>query len=304
MGSLIKFKTLAQWHAYRNFPPPEHPLISIIDISIAKVVEEDESSSLLFDFYAIGLKRGFKGKLKYGQQLFDFDSGVLTFSAPGQVLKLELEKGQLVQQTGWVLLIHPDYLWNTSLAKKIKHYEFFDYAVNESLFLSEKEEAILTGIVRNIEREYHTSIDKFSQEIVIPQIETLLAYSERFYNRQFITRKKANHQILDKLDDLLNAWFEGEEIVKSGPPTVVYLARQLNISPRYLSGLLHALTGLNTQQHIQLKLIDKAKELLSTTQLSVSEIAYALGFGHLQSFSKLFKTKTNQSPLEFRQSFN
>jgi AraC family transcriptional activator of pobA len=304
MGSLIRFKTLAQFHAFRGFPPPEHPLISIIDISVSKVVEEDTSSSLLFDFYAIGLKRGFRGKLKYGQQLFDFDSGVLTFSAPGQVMKLELEKGQVLQQTGWVLLIHPDYLWNTSLAKKIKQYEFFDYAVNESLFLSEKEEAVLTSIVRNIEREYHTSIDIFSQEIVIPQIETLLAYSERFYHRQFITRKKANHQILDQLNDLLNNYLDSDEIVKSGPPSVTYIARQLNISPRYLSGLLRSLTGLNTQQHIHLKLIGKAKELLSTTQLSVSEIAYALGFEHLQSFSKLFKTKTNQSPVEFRQSFN
>ncbi len=210
----------------------------------------------------------------------------------------------MLEQSGWLLLVHPDFLWNTSLSKKIKQYEFFDYAVNEALFVSEKEEAIVTGIIQNISQECQRSIDKFTQEIVIAQLETLLAYSDRFYQRQFITRRIANHQILDRLNDLLNAYFNGDALTKTGVPTVTFVAQQLNVSPHYLSGLLRSLTGLNTQQHIHMKLIDKAKELLSTTSLTVSEIAYALGFEQIQSFSKIFKTKTNLSPLEFRQSFN
>jgi len=210
----------------------------------------------------------------------------------------------LLEQSGWLLLVHPDFLWNTSLSKKIKQYEFFDYAVNEALFVSEKEEAIVTGIIQNISQECQRSIDKFTQEIVIAQLETLLAYSDRFYQRQFITRRIANHQILDRLNDLLNAYFNGDALTKTGVPTVTFVAQQLNVSPHYLSGLLRSLTGLNTQQHIHMKLIDKAKEFLSTTSLTVSEIAYALGFEQIQSFSKIFKTKTNLSPLEFRQSFN
>jgi len=204
-----------------------------------------------------------------------------------------------------LLLIHPDFLWNTPLARKIKQYEFFDYAVNEALFVSETEQAILTGIIENIKQESHRSIDKFTQDIIISQLETLLAYSQRFYQRQFITRKMVNHQILDKLNDLLNDCFNNVETMrKDRLPTVAFVASQLNVSPHYLSGLLRSLTGLNTQQHIHMKLIEKAKELLSTTSLTVSEIAYALGFEQIQSFSKLFKTKTNLSPLAFRQSFN
>jgi len=201
-------------------------------------------------------------------------------------------------------LIHPDFLWNTPLAKAIKKYEYFDYAVHEALFLSEKEEATLNGIIQNIKQEYQSNIDKFSQSIIISQIETLLNYAERFYHRQFITRKITNHQILDRLEKLLADYFDNDDLITKGLPTVQHIADELNLSPNYLSGLLKVVTGQSTQQHIHDKLIEKAKEKLSTTVLSVSEIAYELGFEHPQSFSKLFKTKTSFSPLEFRQSFN
>jgi AraC-like DNA-binding protein len=224
--------------------------------------------------------------------------------APGQVLSVNNDPNDTTQRSGWMLLIHPDFLWNTALAKKIKQYDFFDYSVHEALFLSEKEEATLNIIVQNIEQEYHANIDKFSQSIIISQIETLLNYSERFYQRQFITRKITNHQVLDRLEELLDNYFSNEEQAVKGLPTVQYIAEALNVSPNYLSGLLKVLTGQSTQQHIHNKLIEKAKEKLSTTTLSVSEIAYELGFEHPQSFSKLFKTKTKFSPLEFRQSFN
>jgi AraC family transcriptional regulator, transcriptional activator of pobA len=229
----------------------------------------------------------------------------LFFMAPGQVFGVAIDSNKLVpKHTGWMLLIHPDFIWNTSLAKLIKQYDYFDYSVHEALFLSEKEEGTLSSIVEHIRQEYHSNIDKFSQQIIISQIETLLNYSERFYNRQFITRKKANHQILDRLEKLLTDYFDNKDLLANGIPTVQYISETLNISPNYLRGLLKVLTGQTTQQHIHEKLIEKAKEKLSTTNLSVSEIAFQLGFEHSQSFSKLFKTKTNLSPLEFRQSFN
>ena len=203
-----------------------------------------------------------------------------------------------------MLLIHPDFLWNTPLAQKIKQFEYFDYSVHEALCLSQKEENIINGVIQNIEQEYHSNIDKLSQGIIIAQLEVLLNYSERFYQRQFITRKISSHKILESLERILNEYFEKDDLIKNGLPSVNHISEQLNVSPNYLRGLLKTLTGLNTQQHIHEKLIQKAKEKLSTTDLSISEIAYALGFEHSQSFSKLFKTKTNLSPLAFRQSFN
>jgi AraC-like DNA-binding protein len=260
--------------------------------------------SLVMDCYSISLKRSFNAKMTYGQRSYDFDEGIMFFLSPGQVFGVELKPGAEVRHNGWMLLIHPDFFWNTPLAKTIKGYDFFDYAVHEALFLSDKEETTIISIIQNIEQEYQANIDKFSQDIIIAQLELLLTYSERFYNRQFITRKVANHQVLEKLEDILNRHFNNESLINKGLPTVTHIAEELNVSAGYLSGLLKVLTGLNTQQHIHLKLIDKAKEKLSTTALSVSEIAYQLGFEHPQSFSKLFKTKTNVSPLEFRQSFN
>lgn len=298
-----RFKTISEYHQVRGLAKPEHPLISVINLEEVKQLPGGEIS-MVNDFYSISLKRNFAGKIKYGQQDFDFDEGIMFFMAPGQVLRIELEKDTLLQQSGWMLLIHPDFLWNTPLAKTIKQYEYFDYAVHEALFLSEKEETTIGAIMQNIQQEYRSNIDRFSQTVIIAQLELLLAYSERFYHRQFITRKIANHQILDRLEDILAGCFTDKAIEKNGLPTVQQVAEALNVSPNYLSGLLKTLTGVSTQQHIHNKLIEKAKEKLSTTVLSVSEIAYALGFEHSQSFSKLFKSKTNFSPLEFRQSFN
>ncbi|RYF68895.1 MAG: AraC family transcriptional regulator, partial [Cytophagaceae bacterium] len=257
--------------------------------------------------YCIALKRVANAdeiKLKYGQQTYDYDDGIMSFISPNQVLSLSVDKGaEQLKQSGWMLLIHPDFFWNTPIVTTIKHYDFWDYSVNEALFLSEKEEALLVDIIKTIQQEYHSTIDKFSKPIIISHIETLLNYADRFYHRQFITREKANHQILERLDKLLSDYFGNGDLLTAGLPTVRHIADSLNLSPKYLSSLLKVLTGQNTQQHIHEKLIEKAKERLSTSELTVSEIAYELGFEHLQSFSKLFKTKTNQSPLEFRASF-
>jgi AraC family transcriptional activator of pobA len=300
----LRIKTISEYHRVMGLPKPEHPLISVINLETVKYMTGDEPMTLVFDFYSISLKRDFNAKIKYGQQQYDFDEGIMFFISPGQVFGIEVEKGSVLKRSGWLLLVHPDFIWNTSLAKAIKQYEFFDYSVNEALFLSEKEEVTIIGMMQSIEQEYQSRIDKFSQHIIIAQLELLLKHAERFYDRQFITRQIANHQILARLEALLNSYFDRDEIIENGLPSVVHIAEKLNLSPSYLGGLLKVLTGLTTQQHIHQKLIEKAKEKLSTTGLSVSEIAYELGFEHPQSFSKLFKTKTNLSPLEFRQSFN
>jgi AraC family transcriptional activator of pobA len=276
----------------------------VINLESVKHNPADNPISLVFDFYSISLKRDFNAKIKYGQQEYDFDEGIMFFISPGQVFGIEVNKDVELKRSGWLLLVHPDFLWNTQLAKTIKKYEYFNYSVHEALFLSEKEEITFTGMMKNIEQEYHSNIDKFSQDLIIAQLELLLTYADRFYHRQFITRKISNHKILDRLEDILSEYFNGDALSQKRLPTVQYVAGKLNVSPNYLSELLKVLTGQSTQQHIHDKLIEKAKERLSTTDLSVSEIAYELGFEHPQSFSKLFKTKTSLSPLEFRQSFN
>jgi len=301
-----RVKTISEFHQLRGLPKPEHPLVSVINIDSSAHGPAHKAVNMVFDFYFISLKRMNGVKYKYGQLHYDFeDDGVLFFMSPNQVLSVEiLEEEASQERSGWILLIHPDFLWNTSLAKSIKKYEFFDYAVNEALFLSEKEEKTLNGIIENIQQEYHSNIDNFSQDIITAHLETLLSYSERFYHRQFLTRQKANHAILNQLEEFLADYFNSEELVTKGLPTVQLVAEALNMSPNYLSSLLKVWTGQSTQGHIHEKLIEKAKERLSTTDLSVTEIAYELGFEHPQSFSKFFKTKTNLSPLEFRHSFN
>ncbi len=300
----LRIRTITEYHRVMGLPKPEHPLISVINFESIKRLPNAGSISLVFDFYSISLKRNFNAKMKYGQQQYDFDEGIMFFMSPGQVFGIEFDKEQEPKHSGWLLLIHPDFLWHTPLAKAIKQYEYFDYSANEALYLSDKEEATIINLVQNMEQEYRSNIDKFSQHIIIAQLELLLNYADRFYHRQFITRKITNHAVLNRLEDIIAEYFGSDNLSKKGLPTVQHIAEALNVSPGYLSGLLKTLTGQSTQQHIHDKLIDKAKEKLSVTDLSVSEIAYELGFEHPQSFSKLFKTKTSLSPLEFRQSFN
>jgi AraC family transcriptional activator of pobA len=300
----IRIKTISQCHQAIGLPKPEHPLISVINFDSFTQKPFNEAVTFIYDFYAIYLKRITNAKFRYGHQPSDFDEGVLFFMAPNQVFTIEAEKGETLKPSGWIILIHPDFIWNTTLAKVINQYEFFNYSVNEALYLSVKEEKKIVSIIKSIQQEYRFNIDKFSQQIIISQIETLLNFSERFYHRQFITRKKTNHQILSRLEDALDKYFNNDQQIAKGLPTVQFIADTLNISPNYLSDVLKLLTGETTQQHIHGKLIEKAKEKLSTTDLSISEIAYALGFEHPQSFTKLFKTKTNLSPLQFRNAFN
>ncbi|PWS26211.1 AraC family transcriptional regulator [Pedobacter yonginense] len=299
-------RTISEFHEYTNLPKPDHPLISVINVADALPDSHSSNSEqLVLDFYSIAVKRMHNVKVKYGQQPFDFNEGIMSFMSPKQVFSIAADnKDEEVNKSGWAIYIHPDFIWNTSLAKMINNYNFWDYTLNESLFLSEKEEASINQIIQNIRKETQSNIDKFSKHIIISQIETLLNYADRFYSRQFITREKSNHQTLEDFEILINDYFNRENLIDQGLPTVQYIAQQLNVSPKYLSSLFQTLTGQTTQQLIHDKLIEKAKEKLSTSQLTISEISYSLGFEHIQSFSKLFKTKTNLSPKEFRQSFN
>lgn len=296
----FKIDSIAGLHRLLGLPGPLHPLISLIDNTKIAIGTAQLPETFLLSFFKISYKKLLKGRMGYGQGYYDYDEGGLVFTAPHQLISIERDS----EFFGATLLIHPDFIRNYPLAKNIRNYGFFSYEANEALHLSEKERTTIQEVLEHINRELNNPIDDFSQDVMISYLEVLLNYSNRFYKRQFITRKAVNHDLLTKMEDLLNACFNPENALNKGLPTVDYLAGQLHLSPRYLSDMLRSLTGQNAQQHIHEKLIEVAKERLSTTGLSVSEIAYELGFEHPQSFSKLFKIKTHQSPLEFRQSFN
>lgn len=304
MSELHQFKKIKDYHDFVNIKAPEHPLISLINYEDIKYPKDIKEIKWVQDYYTIGLKRNVAYKFFYGQQAYDFDEGLMTFFSPNQVINLSGNPNLKHKPTGWLLLIHPSFLWNTSLAKKISTYEYFGYSINEALFLSEKEESIIISIMKNIKNEYQSNLDKFSQNIIVSQLELIFNYAERFYERQFLTRQISNHSILDKLELLLLNHFNEDNLIEKGLPKVKLIAESLNITPNYLSSILKSLTGQSTQQHIHNKLIEKAKQKLSTTEVSISEIAYSLGFEHPSSFTKLFKTKTRLSPIEFRNSFN
>lgn len=294
-------KSVSEFHRLLSLPEPRHPLVSVINLAESIFLEDDIWEGFVNWFYCVALKRGATGKIRYGQQHYDYDKGVLSFTAPNQVQYLDLQNMEC--GSGYLLIFHPDFLLTHSLASAINSYGFFSYSVNEALHLSAEEEDDLITILNKIDKEC-LHIDKHTQEIILSQIELLLNYSNRFYERQFITRKNHNHQLLAKFEHLVDHYFDTDTTTQQGLLTVQRIAELMNLSPNYLSDLLRVHTGQNTQQHIHGKLIEKAKEKLSTTNLSVNEIAYALGFEYAQSFSTLFKKKTDMSPLEFRQSFN
>jgi AraC family transcriptional activator of pobA len=308
-------KTVSQYHKLLGLPMPDHPHFSVVELSSLTPPEMTGSFSTTYGFYIIFMKRDPDGKFKYryGQRSIDlslsvsdketdYDASRLFFMAPGQALGIEPNNLEASAISGWMLLIDPNFLWKTPIAKTIMQHEFFHYSVSESLFLAPQEEIKMTNLIRSIQEEYKSKIDRYTQDVIIAELELLFTYAERFYNRQFVTRKITNHGILERLEDLLENWFNNPENVKDGLPTVQYISDHLHISPNYLRSMLKSFSGLNTQEHIHKKLIEKAKEKLSATELSVSQIAYELGFEHPPSFSKLFKRKTKLSPLQFRNS--
>ncbi|CAM4201652.1 AraC-type DNA-binding protein [Pedobacter westerhofensis] len=278
-------------------PAPTHPLISIMNYGEAHFDPKDFEQGIILNFFKISFKTAFSGKLRYGQGHYDFEEGGMSFIAPGQVLRMQDEEADY---SGMTLHIHPDFLRSYQLGKSIKQYGFFSYSAAEALYLSEKEKKTILSIYQFIYDELQERIDKFSQDVIISQIEMLLNYSNRFYNRQFITRKVVNSDILANLETLLDNYYNNEESLISGLPSVNAVADQLQLTPRYLSDLLRSLVGLNTQQFIHERVIEKAKEYLAKDELTVAEVAYHLGFEHPQSFNKLFKSKTSLSPLDYK----
>lgn len=302
---LKHFSNISEYHKFVDLPPPLHPLISLIDYGRVKYPPIAKEMKITHAYYTIGLKKNVKHKFYYGQNEYDFDEGLMTFIAPNQIISLKENPNikSFAKPSGYLLHIHPDFIWNSTLANKFKSCGFFGYALHEALFLSHHEEIKMVEILKNIEQECKGNMDKFSQKIIHSQIELLLNYTERFYQRQFLTRDKPNHELLGRVERLLIAHFNNADGIKKGLPTVEYIASELGISSNYLSNMLNILTGKSTQQHIHDKLIEKAKERLVISELSIGEIAYDLGFEYPASFNKLFKKKTAMTPKEFRKSF-
>lgn len=296
----LKFNSITDFHQVFGLSKPLHPMISFIENKDFKIQRDGLPNSFILNFYKISYKTSLCGKVKYGQSNYDFGEGGLICTAPNQLFGTPDE----TMYSGYTLMIHPDFFRTYSLAKNIHNFGYFSYSMNEALHLSEKEKSTIFSVFKSIDEELKNNIDDFSQDVILSQVELLLNYCNRFYRRQFITRKAVNNDMLQKLEFYLEDYFQSEKTTEQGLPTVQLIAEHLNISSSYLSDMLRSLTGQNTQQHIHNKLIEKAKEKLAITELSINEIAYELGYEHPQSFSKFFKAKTSLTPLKFRQSLN
>lgn len=298
---VIKLESIPEIHRMLGLPGPPHPLITLLDTESGQIEMCRLPVNYILGYYKISFITRLGGKFRYGQGYYDFDEGSLLFTAPNQIIS---GMESYADNKGYSLLIHPDFLQGHALAKKIGQYGFFAYSANEALHLSEQERTTMQTIYEIIQQELNNRIDNFSHEVLLAQIDLILTYATRFYNRQFLTRQAADNDLLQQMENLLNRCFDNDTLSLQGLPTVQYLAEQLHYTPNYLSDMLRSLTGLNAQQHIHQKLIERSKELLSTTNLAISEVAYSLGFEHPQSFSRLFKLKTDLTPAQFRTTFN
>lgn len=294
---LIRVNSIADYHEALQLPKPQHPLFSITDFSKNKPIHPVVETTFQLNLYCISVKEDAQCVLRYGPHQYDFREGLMTFFKPGQTISIDPTTVQA--EVGYSLIFHPDFIRSYDLANKIGGYSFFDYDVNEALFLSDREKEQIRNIGRGILSEYENAIDSYSQDAIVSFIDLLLVYSQRFYNRQFITRKVHNVPLVSRFEQLLDHYFNAET-ERSGLPQVGYFAERLHMSKNYLSDLLRSQTGESAQNHIQQKLIEKAKDMLSRSELSVAEIAYQLGFEQPQSLNRLFKKKTAVSPLEFR----
>ncbi|MEH6682708.1 MAG: helix-turn-helix domain-containing protein [Sediminicola sp.] len=296
MTVIKTIKSISDLHKKLGYEKPKHPLITLVDLTNVGSESSKEEVFFTLDFYAI-ICKSFEGILKYGRSIYDFQEGSLLFTAPGQIIS---SSPDLKVTKGWALYFQPDLLYGTDLAKKIQDYTFFGYEVNEALHISEAEKNILNTCVQNIHREYNQNTDHHTQELIVDSIQLMLNYSKRFYERQFITRKKVNSGIVERFEALLREYIRENNLIETGVPSVTYFADKLNLSPTYLTDILKHQTGKNSQEHIHLALVNKAKDMLLGTTMTVSEIAYDLGFEYPSHFSKLFKTKTGKSPSEYR----
>jgi AraC family transcriptional regulator, transcriptional activator of pobA len=300
MKGIVKIKSISQLHEMIGYDKPKHPLITIIDYSKIKQNPEHYDVKIVADFYIISLKTPSPKSLQYGRQYYDFEEGTLMFMSPDQVFSVS-EFDEQIKYEGWGIYFHPDLILNSSLAKRIKEFQFFSYAVSEALHLSEDEKNTLTTIAENIQKEYNGNIDKYSQVVIITAIEQLLNYSQRYYGRQFITRQRLNSDLLSSFEHLVFDYFNSNDISNKGLPSVDYFASKLNLSPSYLTDLLKKETGKTTKEYLQIQIIETAKNKLLNSNHTVNEIAYSLGFEYPQYFNRLFKYKTGMTPVEYRQ---
>ena len=296
-----KIESISELHRLFNLPKPIHPLISVIDFEHLKFDSNEIWRSFYYDFYCVAIKKEASGKFRYGQGHYDFDEGVMSFTKPGQIFSVTNPADDPV--SGYMMVFKPDLIRHYELGKIIGDYGFFSYSTAEALLLSEKEDNIIMSLMHQMQDELKNNIDHYSQDLIVSHIDLLLNYAKRFHNRQFLTRSSVNKDIVVKMEKLMDAYLKSDATL-SGVPTVNYFAEKLNISPNYLSDLLKNATGRNAQTHIQESIVERAKELLSTTNLSIKEIAYDLGFEYPQSFSTMFKKNTQQTPAQFRASFN
>lgn len=299
MSKKIVLNSISQAHEALGLAKPLHPLVTVVRDKDIPTSTNLQDVSIVMNLYRIVLKYGNCGTLQYGRNAYDYEDGTLMFTAPGQVVKQE-GSANLDNSDGWTLGFHPDLIRKSDLGGKIHHYTFFNYDVSEALHLSEREKAIIEGIIDTIVLEYSQNLDKHSQSLIIKNIELLLDYCLRFYDRQFYTRTNLNNDVVSNFEKLLREYYQSNKAQELGTPTVSYCGQALNLSPNYLSDLLKKETGKTTQEHIHLFIIDRAKNKLLNSTHSISEIGYDLGFEYPQHFSSLFKSKTGLSPKEYR----
>ncbi|AXY76194.1 AraC family transcriptional regulator [Paraflavitalea soli] len=291
----VDIQSISALHDFFRYEKPQHPLVTVIDLARVDRSHRIPGASYRLNLYSIACKK-IEGSFKYGRTDYDFSEGSLMFTAPHQVLTPGIEN----KVEGWAIYIHPDFLHASSRGQKLTAYSFFGYDTHECLHISDTEKKVLEDCLQNIKREIAMNLDTHSHNLILTNLELLLSYCARFYDRQFLTRVKASNDLVEQFDRLLNDYFAQEAPIESGIPDVKYFAARLNLSANYLSDLLSKYTGKSTQEHIHLKLIDKAKSLLWSTQSPISSIAYDLGFEHPSHFTKLFKSKTGYSPREYR----
>ncbi len=297
----IRLKSISECHTAMQIEKPKHPLISVIDFSKMKseTMKSWEGLKIINPFYMIMHKTKCYGDMRYGRTLYDFGEGSLFCAAPEQILAFE-NGSEEEEPNGWGVFFHPDLIRKYPLGKKMNDYSFFSYEANEALHLSDKEKQIINDCKDKIEIELNENIDDYSLDLIISNIEVLLNYANRFYGRQFITRKNVHTDLISKFDEIIKAYYNEERQLKEGLPTVGFLADELHLSASYLTDLLKKETGSNTQEHIHHFVIEKAKNKLLTSGDAVSDIAYDLGFEYPQYFSKIFKNKVGMTPLQYR----
>lgn len=299
MSDFLRINSLSELFGIMDLPSPEHPLVAIVDYSITPFNKAISQVKVVCDFYQISIKSDKKGFLKYGRESYDYQDGSLVYLGPGQVVEYDTSNEDKIA-TGWSLFFHADLIRTFPLYQKMKEYGFFNYQSNEALHISEKEKEVVESIIRKIEIELDSNLDDFSEELIVSNIELLLNYSKRFYNRQFITRKRFNKNTMVQFTNLLDDYFEKGFQKELGIPTVQYFADKLKFSPNYLSELIRKGTDKSILEHIHYRVIELAKNKLLNSSSSISEIAYELGFEYSQYFSRLFKSKVGKTPLEYR----